>query len=171
MACNHGNKYYISMRDASSVWHLFVFDTAKGLWHKEDNTRVVDFCSCREELYYIDHKDHKIKTMFGSGVTDSDKVEWMAETGIIGTDDPDKKYISKLNVRLSLDIGTRAFVYVQYDSLGDWEYLFTMDGTSLRSFTIPIRPKRCDHLKLRIEGYGDAKIYSITKTIEQGSDV
>ena len=171
VACNHGNKYYISMRDNSSVWHLFVYDTAKGLWHKEDNTRVVDFCSCREELYYIDHKDRKIKTMFGSGKQDLSKVDWMAETGIIGTDDPDKKYISRLNIRLSLDIGTRVFVYIQYDSLGKWEYLFTMDGTTLRSFTIPIRPKRCDHMKLRIEGYGDAKIYSITETIEQGSDV
>jgi hypothetical protein len=109
--------------------------------------------------------------MFGSGDKDVSKVEWMAETGVIGTDDPDKKYISRLNIRMSLDIGTRVFVYIQYDSLEKWEYLFTMDGTTLRSFSIPIRPKRCDHMKLRIEGYGDAKIYSITKTIEQGSDV
>lgn len=172
VACNHGNKYYISMKDdTAGTWHLFVYDASKGLWHKEDNTRVSEFCSCREELYFIAHDDNKIKTMFGSGEKDTSKVEWMAETGVIGTDDPDKKYISKLNVRMSLDIGTKVFVYIQYDSLGEWEYLFTMDGTTLRSFTIPIRPKRCDHLRLRIEGYGDAKIYSIAKTIERGSDV
>ena len=170
VACNHGNKYYISMRDDLNVWHLFVYDTAKGLWHKEDNTRVENFCSCREELYFI-ADDRKIRTMFGSGEPDMAKVKWMAETGVFGTDNPDKKYISKLNIRLSLDIGTRIYVYIQYDSLGEWEYLFTMDGTTLRSFTVPIRPKRCDHMKLRIEGFGDAKIYSIVKTIEQGSDV
>ena len=45
-----------------------------------------------------------------------------------------------------------------------------MTGTSLRSFSVPIRPKRCDHMKLKIVGKGDAKIYSITKTIEQGSE-
>jgi hypothetical protein len=172
VACNHGNKYYISMHDDSANnWHLFVYDTAKGLWHREDNTRVETFCSCREELYFIDHKDRKIKTVFGSGDKDLSKVEWKAETGVMGTDDPDKKYISRLNVRMSLDIGTRVFIYIQYDSSEKWEYLFTMDGTTLRSFTVPIRPKRCDHMRLRIEGYGDAKIYSITKTIEQGSDV
>lgn len=170
VACNHGNKYYISMRDDSNTWHLFVYDMAKGLWHKEDNTKVEAFCSCREELYFISH-DRKIRTMFGSGEPDLDKVKWMAETGVFGTDNPDKKYISKLNIRLSLDIGTRIYIYIQYDSLGEWEYLFTMDGTTLRSFTVPIRPKRCDHMKLRIEGFGDAKIYSIAKTIEQGSDV
>ena len=176
VASSHGNKYYISMRDAfckddTKAWHLFVYDTQKGMWHREDNTRVDLFCSCSEELYFIDHFDHKIKTMFGSGDKDASAVEWMAETGIIGTEYPDKKYISKLNVRMSLDLGTRAFFYIQYDSADDWQYLFTMDGTTLRSFTVPIRPKRCDHLRLRIEGVGEAKIYSISKTIEMGSDV
>ena len=180
VACSHGNKYYISMHDDTlskdnledvKQWQLFVYDTQKGLWHREDNTRVDAFCSCREELYFIDYYDRKVKTMFGSGERDVSYVEWSAETGVIGTGSPDKKYVSKLNVRMSLDIGSRVFLYIQYDSADDWEYLFTMDGTTLRSFTVPIRPRRCDHLKLRIDGYGDAKIYSISKTIEGGSDV
>jgi hypothetical protein len=172
VACAHGNKYYISMHDdTADQWCLFVYDTQKGLWHKEDNTRVDVFCSCRDELYFIEHGASGIKTMFGSGTPDASDVEWMAETGIIGTSHPDKKYISKLNIRMALDLGTRVFFSIQYDSLGAWHHLFTMDGTTLKSFTVPIRPKRCDHLRLRIEGYGDAKIYSISKTIETGSDV
>ena len=154
----------------SSSWELFVYDTAKGLWHKEDNTRVDNFCSCDGELYFIDHADGFIKTMFGSGSTDTRKVEWMAETGIIGTDSPDKKYISKLNIRMSLALDARIIVYIQYDSIDKWEQVFRLDGQSLRNFTVPIKPKRCDHLRLRIEGEGDAKIYSISKTIERGSD-
>jgi hypothetical protein len=153
-----------------SRWVLFVYDVSKGLWHKEDNTRVDDFCSCGGELYYIDHYEKTIKTVFGSGTKENSKVEWMAETGIIGSGTPDRKYISKLNVRMSLDLSSRTRFYVQYDSVGDWEYLFSMEGTSLKSFTIPIKPKRCDHLRLRIEGVGEAKIFSITKTMEQGSD-
>ena len=179
VACSHGNKYYISIHDDTlpeneedvTQWHLFVYDTQIGMWHREDNTRVDDFCSCRGELYFIDHYDRKIHTMFGSGDKDKAKVEWMAETGILATDYPDKKYISKLNIRMALDIGSRAYFYIQYDSNEHWEYLFSMDGSTLRSFTVPIKPKRCDHLKIRVDGYGDAKIYSISKTIEQGSDV
>lgn len=170
VACAHGNKYYISMQEVSGGWHLFVYDTAKGMWHREDDTRVDDFCSCRGELYYVDHADKYIKTMFGSGEKDTRKVEWMAETGVIGTDHPDKKYISKLNVRMSLEIGSKILVYIQYDSDNKWDFLFRMEGCSLRSFTVPIKPKRCDHLKLRIIGEGNAYIYSISKTIEQGSD-
>lgn len=170
VAGSHGNKYYISMKDVTNVFHLFVYDAAKKLWHKEDNTQVDDFCSCRGELYFTDHKDKKIKTVLGSGETDSSPVKWMVESGVIGTDMPDKKYISRMVVRIMLDIGTRVRLYIRYNSQGAWEQLFTMTGNRLGSFAIPIQPKRCDHLHLRIEGEGDAKLYSITKTVEQGSD-
>ena len=170
VACSHGNKYYVSMMDTAKEYHLFVYDTAKDLWHKEDNLAVSEFCPCRNEVYFIEKDSSKIRTLFGSDTQDTEPVSWMAETGTIGVDSPDKKYISKLNIRLSLDVGTRIYIYIQYDSMGDWERAATITGTTLRSFTLPVRPKRCDHMRIRIVGEGDAKIYSITKTIEQGSD-
>lgn len=175
VAGSHGNKYYISMNDsaeaANGKWSLFVYDTSKGVWHKEDDLHAKAFCSCRNELYFLSDGDTKIRTIFGSETKDEEPVEWMAETGTLGIYTPDRKYVSRLNVRMSLDLGTRVYFYAQYDSSGEWEYLFTMTGTSLRSFAVPIRPKRCDHMKIRIVGKGDAKIYSIAKTIEQGSDI
>lgn len=171
VACSYGNKYYISMKDTSDEYSLFVYDTSKGLWHKEDGLAVKHFCSCRNELYYIEKDSSVIRTMFGSGTTDTNPTDWMAETGVIGMYTPDKKYVSRLNVRMALDVGTNIYFYAQYDSFGEWEHLGTMKGTSLRSFTVPIRPKRCDHFRVRIVGEGDAKIYSIVKTLEQGSDV
>ena len=171
VACGHSNKYYISMRDEGDKYHLFVYDTKKGVWHREDSTRVDAFCSCRNELYYIPHGQSVIKTMFGSGTVDAAPVKWMAETGPLITSSPDKKYISRLNVRMSLDFGTVVHFYIQYDSTGEWHHAATMTGTSLKSFSIPIRTRRCDHMKLRIEGKGEGKIHSIIKTIEQGSDV
>ena len=167
----HGNKYYISMKDAAGGHHLFVYDTAKGMWHKEDSLHADCFCSCREELYCIDHDSKKIITMHGSGTADTESVEWAVQTGIIGTSMPDMKYISRLLVRMSMEIGARVRFFAQYDSMGGWEPLGTVSGTNLRTFLLPIRPKRCDHMRIRIEGTGDAKIYSITKTIEQGSDI
>ena len=175
VAGSHGNKYYISMRDSENQWSLFVYDTSKGMWHKEDDLHVKAFCTCRNDLYYLSYVDTnvdtKIRTILGSGTKDEEPVEWMAETGTLGIYTPDRKYVSRLNVRMSLNLGTRVYFYAQYDSSGEWEYLFTMNGTSLRSFAVPIRPKRCDHMKIRIVGKGDAKIYSIAKTIEQGSDI
>lgn len=165
------NKYYISMMENNGEYQLFVYDTKRGLWHKEDNTHVLDFCTYRGELYYIDAKNNQIKTILGSGTPDKSPINWMAESGIIGTDLPDKKYISRLDVRMKLTVGTRVYFYIEYDSCGQWEHLFTMTGIKLQSFPISIRPRRCDHMKIRIEGDGEAKIFSICKTIEQGSDV
>ena len=167
----HGNKYYISMEDTEGKYHLFVYDTAKGMWHREDNLRADCFCSCREELYCIDRGSKKIITMLGSGEQEKDKVSWMAQTGIIGTDMPDMKYISRLIIRMSMEIGAKVRFLVQYDSMGGWEQVGVVSSTSLRSVSVPIKPRRCDHFRLRMEGTGDARIYSITKTIEQGSDI
>ena len=165
----HGKKYYISMKDTNGTYHLFVFDTAKGMWHKEDNLQVDCFCSCRGEMYAIAGSD--IITLHGSGTPDTDPVEWMAETGEIGIASPDMKYISRLTIRMFMDIGAEVRIYAQYDFNDEWEHLCDLRGYNLRSFSIPIRPKRCDHMKLRFEGEGMCKIYSITKTIEQGSEL
>ena len=172
-----GNKYYISMKDDQNKYSLFVYDVSKGMWHREDDTKctgdmqVSEFCNCRGDLYFIDYADKQIKTVNGTGDMKEDRFKWMATTGVMGTDSPDKKYISRIVVRLLLEVGSMVRFSAEYDSSGEWEHLFTMSGTKLSSFSIPIKPKRCDHLRLRIDGEGEAKIFSITKTIEQGSDV
>ena len=171
VAGSHGNKYYISMEDMSGKYHLFVYDTSKGMWHKEDDLHADYFCSCREELYCIDHDSKRIITMLGSGEQMKDKVDWMVETGPIFMEMPDMKYLTRLLLRMSIEMGGRFRISIQYDSFGAWEMQFAGSSTSTRSFTMPIRPRRCDHFRLRIEGTGDARIYSITKTIEQGSDI
>jgi hypothetical protein len=169
---SHNNKYYISMKsEKDGKWHLFVFDTATNLWHREDNTRVDAFCSCDGEMYYIDHEDKQIKTILGSGIKDDTDISWYAESGVIGISMTDKKYVSGIVLRLSLAIGSVVKILAQYDSCGEWESVATVTGNNLRSFSLPIRPQRCDHFRIRIEGVGDAKIYSITKTIEQGGDI
>ena len=172
VAGSHNNKYYISMKsEVDSKWYLFVFDVNLGLWHKEDNTRVDAFCSCDGKMYFIDNADKLIKTVQASGSSYEPNVDWMIESGVLGTSIPDKKYISRLLVRLALTLGAEVCFYIQYDSIGEWKHISTLRGTTLRSFSFTIRPKRCDHFRLRIVGKGDAKIFSITKTLEQGSDI
>lgn len=165
----YGNKYYASMKDVTGQWSLFVYDTAKGMWHKEDDFQAESFCACHNELYAINCGD--IIAMLGSGDDYEGDLEWMVQTGEIGITSPDMKYISRLTVRMAMDIGSEIMFYAQYDFSDTWEPLFALRSDNLRSFSLPIRPKRCDHMRLRIEGKGMAKIYSITKTIEQGSEL
>jgi hypothetical protein len=82
---------------------------------------------------------------------------------------PDMKYINRFVIRMSLDMGTEVRVFGRYDFNENWEPLFALRSTGLRSFDIPIRPKRCDYMQLRITGEGPGKITSITRSIQQGS--
>ena len=165
-----GNKYYVSMEDGEGEHHMFTYDTKKGLWHREDSTEASDFCNCRGNLYFINRSPSQIQTVIGAGdKAFTNPIEWEAETGYLGTDTPDKKYISRLDVRMQLAVGSTVTFYAEYDSSGEWEFLFSMVGKSLQSFSVPVRPKRCDHLRLKMVGEGDAKIFSICKTIEWGS--
>ena len=166
----HGNKYYVSMQNATSgEWDFLVYDTAKGLWHKEDNLQAAQLCSCRDELY-CSLPDGKIITILGSGEAYEENVAWMAQTGIINASLPERQYLQRISIRMILEPGSQVSILVQYDSCGEWENLGNMVGSNLRSFTFPVRPRRCDHLRLRIEGVGKAMIFAITKTISGGSD-
>ncbi len=171
-----GNKYYISMQKGGK-YSLFVYDAAKRLWHREDEVKAEAFCACRGELYFVE--GGKIKTVFGSGTKDTAPVQWSAETGVIGAYlanrsytkfTSGKKYLSRIFVRLTVDYGAQFALYVQYDSTSAWEPVCSVRGTTLRTFVVPVRPKRCDHLRLRLTGTGDCRVYSINKVFEQGSE-
>lgn len=170
VAGSHGDKYYVSMQDSTGLWHLFVLDTSKTMWHREDDLQVSAFCSCGDEMYCIDARNRNIITLLGSGDPYEEEVRWEVETGEIGIASPDMKYISRLLIRLAVEIGSELQIYVQYDLSNEWIQVCNIRGTDLRSFSIPIRPRRCDHMKMRIKGTGPMKIYGWTKTIAQGSD-
>ena len=170
-----GERYYISMKDRQGMPHLFVYDTKNQIWCREDSTQALFFCGHDDELYYIDVEDKKMKSVLGTTPYESKETEgrfpWHVESGSIGYSSPDNKYIARINLRITLEFGTNVDFYLQYDSNGKWEHKFNMSGTGTRTFTVPIIPKRCDHFKYRIVGKGGCKIHSITKTLEQGSDI
>ena len=168
VAGSHGSKYYISMADPQGAYHLFVYDLARGLWHREDATQAKAFCSWGDDLYYLDAATGRIMTVLGSGAKEERPVSWLAETGLLGVEDPDEKYISRVQLRLWLEMDSQVSVFIDYDSQGQWRRVCGVRGRGLRSFHIPIRPKRCDHFRLRLEGVGSAKVFSLCKTITEG---
>ena len=172
-------KYHLAMKDGTSDKRiLFVYDTTKGLWHKEDYIDVDFFATVSntnaDSLFFGTTDSPAIWQTVGDGSLlheEEGNIDWFVETGVIGCSMPDKKYISRMSVRLSVDIGTRVYVFAEYDSSGTWEQIGVMTGVSLKTFSFPVKPKRCDHFRLKITGTGGCKIYSISKTLEQGSDI
>ena len=158
----------ISMEDGAGETSLFVFDAERALWYREDDLKVTAFAPWNGELYAL--SGDRILALGGSGEDFEGYVPWLAETGILATDQPGRKFITELTVRMSMDVGGRVRFFLRYDSMGGWVHAGTVSVTHLRSFSLPIRPRRCDHLQLRIQGTGEARIHSITRRLEEGGD-
>ena len=169
------DRYYVSMKDGNGLSHMFVYDTGTGMWAKEDNADVMTFCRSGDDLYYIDNADLKLKSVRGTlpyeGGETEGAFDWFVESGNIGFTMPDKKHLAKLQIRLSMELGTNVSIFLQYDSSGNWEHVCNLNHNGTRSFVVPIIPRRCDHFKYMIGGRGECKIFSVTKTIEEGSEV
>lgn len=167
-----GNRYYISMRDSSGEWNLFCYDVMKGIWNREDDLHVGGFASWNDELYAM--SNNRILalngTLSGDDATRETTVDWFTETGIQYYSYPDKKYVSKYDIRVSMQQNAQFKIFIEYDSSGVWQYSGTVRMPRAGTMNIPVRPRRCDHMRMRFEGTGDVKIFSIARVLEKGSD-
>lgn len=180
------DKYYISMKDAGNHWSLFTYDTKRGTWMREDALQVRQFAGVQDELYAIDEEHNTLVTMKGSlpgeewaKETDYD---WEAVYGISGvdympsnygfgrSDTPGSHYLSRFDIRMSLEPDHYAKLEIMYDSDGIWTEQGTIRGNKMRHFLLPVIPRRCDHLRFRMRGTGEMKIYSIARYLEVGAD-
>ena len=164
-----GGKYYISMQDINLNWHLFTYDTENGTWYREDDFQALGFGRVEDELFAIDEEGNRLAALRGSrGEIEAD-FNWMAEFGMYGTDYREQKYLSRFDLRMYMEEGSEAQLEIQYDS-GVWEKMPVIRGRSLRSFVVPVIPRRCDHLRFRIAGKGEMRMYSISRVMEVGAD-
>ena len=168
-----GDRYYISMRNGEGEWNLFVFDEAKGLWYREDETHATHFAALRGQLYFLreDGTMMAVRGLQEEGAQAEDAVEWYAETGDMLVDMPDNKYVSRIQIRAGVEQGSEIKLEMQYDSNGEWITIFERGYSRKASFTVPIIPMRCDHVRMRVSGTGRSCVYAVSKEIEQGSEL
>lgn len=171
-----GRKYYVCLQYGTSSYIFAYYDTEKGVWIKEDTSRAVYMAGAGDDLYYIDASGYLWSvagniTDYASGAALESAFTWTLETGDIGLDLPDNKYISGVNIMVAAAEG--ATLNVQYSADGGaFTSLHTFTSMPTKNkVTLPFYTPRCNSLKLKLIGSGDIKVYSITKTIESGSDV
>lgn len=183
VAGNLRDKYYVCMTNKNSERILFCYDENKAIWHKEEKINIKEFINHNCNLYFIAEENesnylylmdsvNKYGNFSGelSGYLIEDDFNWFFETGLWGLNLPEKKYYSKINIRLTGEAGANLKIYFQYNSSGNWEKKGEFNIEKTGSINIPFITPRCDHLKLKIEGVGNIKIFSISRKIERGSE-
>lgn len=184
-----GDKYYISMKDTNGNWSLFTYNTTKSIWYREDDLHALGFGAVGDELYIIDEDNNTMVSVSGNafGSTGTfhleEDPEWCAEFGLSGienlpnsygnmarSDINGSHYLSRFDIRMYLEEDGKAELEIMYDSNGEWTKQGEIRGNRMRMFMLPVIPKRCDHLRFRMKGKGDCRIYSIARHMEVGSD-
>lgn len=180
-----GSRLYLSMEDQEGAWQLLVYDTAAGVWTREDGTHALGFASCLTETFMLradgelyallPGEYNKDFFMVGSDYTvyaqeeTDEEVSWELRTGEILRELPDHKYIGKIQLYLELDPGARAEVALRRDG-GAWETVQELSGGDQRRCTLPIYPRRCDRMEIRLTGVGHARLVNWSKYVGYGSE-
>lgn len=166
-----GQKYYISMKDAQENWHMLCYDTGRNIWHEEDDTQAMMFTTKDGELWWIDEKLGRLVSAAEDAADEREGAfDWFAESGNIGLGTVEQKYLARFVIRAELEEGTKLKLFLKYDD-GGWIRWGDYNKPGLYSFVVPVSARRCDHARLRIEGSGGCRIYSISRLMEKGSDV
>ena len=164
-----GDKYYIAMDDSQGQRQLFVYDISRSLWMKEDGLDAKYFARLDGELYAMTGTE--LWCLSGRSGSLENFVPWMAESGILYYQYPDKKYLSRFNLRVRMEEGAWMDVFIQYDSCGFWEHKGRVKLSGTGTVTVPVCPRRCDHMQIRLEGRGEFQLFSMAKVLEIGSDM
>lgn len=163
-------RYYISMLEENE-YRLYVYDIVNGSWHMEDNTQAVAFAEHAGDLYCL-AADGKLFTVNGTDGEKEEDFDWSAESGLLGYEYEQQKTTARYNIRAEVAPGAYAKMQMEYDTNGKWIDCGTLKSESgeTRTFMLPVRPRRCDHYRIRFEGKGDVKIYSIFRKMADGGD-
>lgn len=167
VACCDGEKYYLSMRQGEA-WNVFVYDVAKNIWIREDDTQVVDMTFHDGKVYMLTadgglyHIDKSV---------DRDDIEWGATFCTIHETVNERKVYSKFHLRMDMSAGAWLAVDIKTDSDTQWRQVYTTHNEKAKTVSIPIMPNRCDSIDIRLRGKGKCTIKAFIREFTTGSDV
>ena len=171
VAGSDGRRYFVSMQDGDEEYSLFVYDTETNLWHREDAWEPVGF-AWDGGLYMLGADgnmwlDGRSRPVSG---TPEGNFESIVEFNDFVDKSSDRKGYLTFQMRMELDEGTNMQLYMRLDS-GQWEKISDMTASRKKTFLIPIVPRRCDHIRLKIVATGMWRLWALTRNRYTGSEL
>ena len=170
-AAGWNGQYWLAAQDGDGKRHLLVYDTARGLWHRQDDADIMAFTVCDGALYGL-ARDGRLLDMTGGSGQQETALRWMAETGELGLSQPENKYLARLELRVQPEDRARLEASASYDGGRSWETLGQVIGGDgqTRGYLLHLRPRRCRQVRLRLQGTGRCRVFSMSAVYEKGSD-
>ena len=163
-----GERYYISMRTEKGDWELYVFDTLRAIWLREDATHALDWAYLDGTLYFLDGATGKLMTT-GQDYSEEGLVNWSATLCQMDETSHGRKCYSKLYLRADLDAGAWLKVEISTDGK-PFRQVFSTHNERAKTLQVPILPVRCDNFRIRLSGKGGCLVKSIIREFALGSE-
>lgn len=164
VAARDYRRYALRTTDADSGQAMLcVYDPETGQWYLEDDPGAVYMLTWQDELYAV-LQDDSLMAMRGGA--DSRGVRWWAETGMLQLAFTESTWIKEIRVRASLDLGSTLRVLLSIDG-GPWQRKGTIHGQTTHTQELHIRPRRCDNFRIRLEGTGGCRVYTVSYLSER----
>lgn len=158
-----GRRYYISLYNGAA-YNLYVYDTYTGMWHREDDLGVSAFAQMEGSLYALTGNNiYK----FNSG---TEQVNFSVETERFTEQYNGAKVTSQYSVMVETEGHSVVRVYYSIDG-GSYIQSDAILSNGYLSYVSHIKPKRANSTKLKFEGFGNVKIYQLTRDMTIGSTV
>lgn len=160
-----GRLYISCLKDGKQA--LLVYDPTYQLWDQEDDTHFLFETYADGELVYIG-ADNVMRNIYG---VQDEIIEWELVSGWIDESSLNQKWISKLKFNFELEPYGEALFYLQYNNGLMWEKVTTVIANDRDTYTLPIIPRRCTHLRFKISGKRGFKLFGYGWYVEQGSEI
>ena len=159
IAASDGRRYYLCAENESGVRALYVYDTETEAWYKQDggdilhlgylNGNVYAYCS-DNAIYVLGENATTHGTPLGT-------VESFTEFQPIYDDERGEIVPVRLGLRVWCDAQSELTVSVRYDN-EDWEQRATLQTEGERLWYVPLLPRACQMLGVRVAGRGNYRI-------------
>lgn len=159
-----GSRYWLSMRDASGNYGLYVYDPEKGIWLREDSVRVMDFTRVGNKFLMATDDGSVVRV---DDENSTEKVEWSAVFCPMEEYYHNRKCLSRLLLRYELGQGASLSVAVSLDG-GPWETLQEVRAEEQKTSILPVRINRCDSWRLKLSGTGQFTLRSMVRRVLYG---
>lgn len=181
-SCIFKGKYYCSAYDRiEKKYTLYTYDINTGLWCAEElnsDSGFYELMRTNRDVYGIKSDDSgtSLVSLCSGGEFSMDNryetsFDWCVESGDMTLGYANNKYISKIQIRAEGEAGAEIHVKIIADRKENKSAEFEFCPRTLDSYSYSPKPIRCDNFRVLLSGTGQAKIYSITLTVSEGSEI
>ena len=165
-AASDGERYYIAMQSGGE-WGIYVYDVARNLWTREDGMRCVDMAAHDGHVYLLDAGG----TLWKVDEAAEEQIGWSMTFCPFHETVNERKGYSKFHLRLELEAGAWLTAEMKRDTDTRWEKIYTTHNERARTVSIPVLPRRCASVQIRLTGKGKCVLRTFIREFFTGSDV